>query len=85
MGTVASNSAVAEEAGYDVVATFTLPESAWWDEYYEPLAARVERMRPEAFSDPDLARAIEETEREIDLYRRYHDDYGYVFYLLRAR
>ncbi|HZF55951.1 MAG TPA: methyltransferase domain-containing protein [Polyangiaceae bacterium] len=88
MGTVASNSAAAREAGFEVLGAFELPEAAWWDDYYAPLLDRVERVRPRALSQggegSDLARAIAETEREIDLYRRFCRSYGYVFYLLRA-
>jgi serine/threonine-protein kinase HipA len=41
------------------------------------------RLAPAA--DPELAAVIDETRREIALYRRYGDSYGYVFYLLRQR
>jgi serine/threonine-protein kinase HipA len=85
MGTLASNSAVAREAGFDVLDTFVLPESAWWDEYYRPLQARIASLRERAREDAGLASTIAETEREISLYARWGASYGYVFYLLRAR
>lgn len=85
MGTVASNSEVARSAGYDVVDTFVLPASAWWDEYYRSLKARIESLRERARGDAELASAISETEREISLYSRHGASYGYVFYLLRVR
>ena len=84
MGTVASNSAVARAAGYEVLETFALPASAWWDEYYRPLEARVAAFREQALKDEALATALAETEREISLYARHGASYGYVFYLLRA-
>ena len=70
-------------AGFDVIDHFTLPPEAWWDEYYTPLEQRMARLSPAA--DPELAAVIDETRREIELYRRYGDSYGYVFYLLRQR
>jgi serine/threonine-protein kinase HipA len=85
MGTIASNCEAAERAGYAVRGTIVAPASAWWDDYYGPLNARIEALRHEASSDPDLARAIADTEREIALYARFGDTYGYVFYLLHAR
>jgi serine/threonine-protein kinase HipA len=85
MGTIASNSEAAERAGYTVRDTIIAPASAWWDEYYGPLNARIEALRPEAPADPDLARAIADTEREIALYAGFGHTYGYVFYLLHAR
>lgn len=85
MGTIASNSEAARAAGYDVLDTFVLPASAWWDEYYRPLQARIESLRERARTDADLAGAIAETAREISVYARYGASYGYVFYLLRTR
>ena len=69
-------------AGFDVIDHFTLPPEAWWDEYYTPLEQRMARLSPPA--DPELAAVIDETRREIELYRRYGDSYGYVFYLMRV-
>ena len=83
MGTVASNSAVAREAGFEVLDTFVLPASAWWEEYYRPLQGRVESLRERAREDADLATALTLTEQEMALYARHGASYGYVFYLLR--
>ncbi len=85
MGTVESNSAAARAAGYDVLDSFVLPASAWWEEYYRPLQARIESLRQRARAEADLASAIAETEREISLHARHGASYGYVFYLLRVR
>lgn len=82
MGTVAENRRRAEAAGLEVVDSFLLPASAWWDEYYDPLLARAASFRPTA--DASLISLVEETGREADLFRRHGDAYGYVFYLLLA-
>ncbi len=82
MGTVAENRSRAESAGLEVLETFPLPASAWWDEYYNPLLARAAALRPSA--SPELTALLDETEREADLFRRHGDAYGYVFYLLRS-
>jgi SAM-dependent methyltransferase len=81
MAGIAENLERARAAGFGVVDHFTLPPAAWWDEYYAPLARRTTELAPEA--DPELASIISETRQEIELYRRHHDSYGYVFYLLR--
>ena len=83
MGNLASNTAKARAAGFELVDSFVLPESAWW-EYYRPLQVRVASLRERARQDADLAIALDETEREISLYERCGTSYGYVFYLLRA-
>jgi serine/threonine-protein kinase HipA len=84
VGTVASNAAAAEAAGLRVLDTFSLPPSAWWDDYYTPLRARAEALREAAAQDPELSRVIEETEREIAVFERDPRSYGYVFYLLQG-
>ncbi|MEW5847669.1 MAG: class I SAM-dependent methyltransferase [Myxococcota bacterium] len=80
MGTVVSNCARARSLGFRVVDTFTLPTSAWWDEYYSPLESRIRQLRPHAGAA--LTTVLDETEREIALFRRHAGTYGYVFYLL---
>jgi serine/threonine-protein kinase HipA len=83
MGTVSENRRRAEGAGLEVLSEFVLPASAWWEDYYTPLLQRIAQLRPVATGE--LGRVLDETEREIDLYRKHGDSYGYVFYLLRAR
>jgi serine/threonine-protein kinase HipA len=83
MRDVERNIARARAAGFDVLDHFPLPPEAWWDEYYTPLEERMARLGRAA--DPELAAVIDETRREIELYRRHGDSYGYVFYLLRRR
>jgi SAM-dependent methyltransferase len=68
-------------AGFKVLDHFALPPEAWWDEYYLPLEARMDLLA--VGPDPELAAVIAETRREINLFRRYGDAYGYVFYLMR--
>ncbi len=82
MGTLDENRAAARAAGYEVLDTFTLPASAWWDAYYTPLLQRVEQLR--ARGDASLEVALTSAEQEVRLYRLYGHSYGYVFYLLRT-
>ena len=83
MTTVEGNTKTAAECGYEIFDHFTLPESAWWDEYYTPLAVRAARLRQEADTNPALAEVLDDTESEISVYDRYSDSFGYVFYLMR--
>ena len=83
MVTAEENIKTAADWGYETLDHFTLPPSAWWDEYYTPLKERVPRLRQEADKNPALAEILDITEREIAMYARYSDYYGYVFYLMR--
>jgi len=83
MTDLAGNIAHAHKAGLAVFDHFTLPRSAWWDEYYAPLSRRVSALRDESQSDPALAGYLAAMQEEIALFQRWGDSYGYVFYLMR--
>ena len=85
MASVEVNKAKIARLGFDVLETFPLPVEDWWKGYYTPLRERMEKLRPKAESWAELAEVLEATEAEIDLFERYHDSYGYVFYILRPR
>ncbi len=77
------NTARLTAAGYELLHSFVLRPSDWWDEYFTPLLKRIECLRENAPGNVGLAPAIEATEREIEMYRRYGESFGYVFYLAR--
>ena len=70
--------------GYDLVGHFTLPEQAWWN-YYLPLAARINRLYGLYANDSEALAVLENEQREIEMYRSYHDYYGYEFFVLQKR
>ncbi len=74
-----------EKLGFEVLDHFVLPESAWWDEYYTPLEKRLQIFK-ERYSDkqPEID-TINYVQTEIDMYRKYSDYYGYVFYILQQK
>lgn len=82
MTDVAGNIKHAAAVGFEVFDHFTLPQSAWWDEYLTPLSERIARLRVDG-ADGELLQVIEEQEQETDIVRRYGDHFGYVFYLMR--
>lgn len=69
-----------EQAGYQVVDHFPLPDEDWWPHYYLPLQTRIEQLTQAHGDHPVLTEARE----EIELRQRYPDDYGYSFFVLRA-
>jgi SAM-dependent methyltransferase len=70
-------------AGYRPVAHFTLPESAWWD-YYHVIEKRVMLMKEKYKNNGNALEVLEIEMQEIDLYRKYSDYYGYVFFVAQA-
>ncbi len=76
---VEGNLAAVRQAGYEVLDHFTLPDAAWWDEYYIPLEARLPAFREKYAGDPQALEFIETVQAEIDMRRKYGDSYGYEF------
>jgi SAM-dependent methyltransferase len=70
-------------AGYELVEHFTLPESAWWEDYFHPLEARIARLRPKFAGDAEAEAILDEQQREMQMYRQYADWFGYEFYVMR--
>jgi SAM-dependent methyltransferase len=83
MQSVAGNRAVVERCGYERVADFVLPKSAWLDSYYTPLARRMDTLEHDHANDPATLQFLAGERREIDLFQAHGDTYGYVFYLMR--
>jgi SAM-dependent methyltransferase len=82
MGSESENAERARRSGFEVLATHRLSNEAWWDNYYTPLARRIEILR--LIAEGALQSVIRDTEAEMDLFRRHGDSYGYTFYVLEA-
>lgn len=83
MQNIESNLEAIRRAGYNVVGHFTLPESAWWDNYYTPIEKKLPAFREKYKDNPEALAVVELHEVEIDIYRKYSDFYGYVFYVMQ--
>ncbi len=64
-------------------ASLILPPEAWWDEFYGPIEPRLVDMRKRYPDVPEAQEAIAEAEFEIDVFRKYHQYYGYVFLVMQ--
>jgi SAM-dependent methyltransferase len=81
MQSVPQNIAIAEEAGYKIFNTYTLPREAWVNDYYNVLERRAKSLVNH--SDVAVRDFALETLKEIETFEISEDSYGYVFYLLQ--
>jgi ubiquinone/menaquinone biosynthesis C-methylase UbiE len=81
MGTVAENIRKIEKHGYRLVDHFPLPDSSWWDHYYNPLAERINMLRKKYAGKEDAQNLLDGEYAEIDLFRKHSSHYGYEFYI----
>lgn len=70
------------DCGYNLSGHFTLPEKAWWN-YYQPLEARINYLREKYSHNPEALAILQSEQLEIEIYREYHDWYGYEFFVLQ--
>jgi cyclopropane fatty-acyl-phospholipid synthase-like methyltransferase len=82
MQSLQHNRTAAERIGYKVLATHTLPRSAWVNGYYELLSPRAKTLLDHA--NPAVQAFAAETVREIEVFEVSEDSYGYVFYVLQC-
>lgn len=78
-----ANRAAFVRAGYELLGDFPLPASSWWREYYDPLARNLVAFRARHAGDEAADAVASRTEREIEMFRRYSDRYGYAFFVAR--
>jgi ubiquinone/menaquinone biosynthesis C-methylase UbiE len=83
MITIEENIALIENSPFELLDYFKLGKDGHWLNYYKPLQQRVVEYTAK-YNDLKPARQIaDEVQHEIDLYRRYSDYYGYVFYIMK--
>ncbi len=78
---VQQNVTIAENAGYRVLTTHTIPKNAWVEGYYDILEPRAKELVEHP--DPEVRVFAIEALKEIDVFRRSENSYGYVFYVLQ--
>jgi ubiquinone/menaquinone biosynthesis C-methylase UbiE len=81
--TVEENIETARKTGYKVIDSFILPKSGWWDNYYTPIEAKLSALQAKHKGEPEALAYLAGEEREIEMFRKYSDYYGYAFYVLQ--
>jgi SAM-dependent methyltransferase len=81
MQSVPENIALAEDAGYKLFNTLTLPNEAWIKDYYDVLEPRAKSLVNH--SDLAVENFAIETLNEIETFKIAEDSYGYVFFVLQ--
>jgi ubiquinone/menaquinone biosynthesis C-methylase UbiE len=83
--TIEENLEVAQKSGYSIVGSFVLPAKSWWDNYYTPIEAKLPSMKARYKDNKEALQLIALEETEIEMFRKYSDYYGYVFYIMQIK
>ena len=72
-----------QDAGYLPVASFVLPDYCWIENFYLPQLQVQEEFLKKYPENSTVERFIEMERHEQDLFMKYREYYGYVFYIGR--
>ena len=78
---ISTKVAQVQKAGYLPVATFILPENCWTEHYFAPQIAVQEHFLRKYAGSTAVEAMIASERYEEELYRKYKEFYGYVFYI----
>jgi len=81
--TIPNKVAQMQKAGYIPVATFILPVNCWIDHFYDPQVEAQEVFLKKYVGNKTAEELVANERHEAELYKRYKEYYGYVFYIGR--
>ena len=85
MGCATDVVAVIGRCELDLLGHFTLPDEAWWDEFYTPMLRRVAELRIKYAADGEALAVLDQIGAEPEFYRRHSESYGYEFFVARRK
>ncbi len=79
--TIPNKVEIMQKAGYIPVATFILPENCWTEHFYAPQVSAQEDFLKKHAGNRTAEDFIANQRHETQLYNKYKQYYGYVFYI----
>ena len=70
-----------QKAGYVPIATFVLPENCWTEHFYVPQITAQKNFLEKYIGNNTVEEFIANERHEAELYYKYKEFYGYVFYI----
>ena len=83
MGRVPDVLAAIERCGFSLTGHFTLPDEAWWDDFYTPMEIRIEELRRKYADDDEALAVLDQLAQEPEMHRRHSGYYAYEFFVAR--
>lgn len=83
MGRAPDVLAAIESGGLSPIGHFTLPDEAWWDDFYTPMRHRIEELRGSYANDAEALAILDQLAQEPEMHQKYSDYYAYEFFVAR--
>ena len=71
------------DAGYLLMGDFVLPPEGWWQNYLLPVEKRLDGFAKKYSNTPVALSIAEHSRHEIELYKKYSQSFGYVFFVMQ--
>jgi len=69
--------------GYKLIDYFSLPEDAWWTEYYKPLEIRIEDLRLKHDNNSEALKTLKKYQNEVDMVKRNPKAHSSAFFVMQ--
>lgn len=83
MGRVSDVVEAIARSGLMLLTHFTLPDEAWWDDFYTPMVSRIEELQRRYAADEEALAILAQLAQEPEMHQRYSDYYAYEFFVAR--
>ncbi len=83
MTTISTRQAQVKTLGYISIGAFVMPSSAWTDDYYDPMQARIDALRHQHAGDVEAMAVLDACAEEIRVFESSAGSYGYAFLVMR--
>lgn len=68
--------------GYNIKGYFSLPQDAWWINYYSPLEDKIQELRKKYIDDSEALKILNEKQNEIEMFKKNPKSHGSVFFIM---
>lgn len=85
MGRVEDILLMMKDCGFELISHFSLPDEAWWDDFYRPMEHRIQELRDACARGSEAEFILDQLAQEPEMHRRYSEYYAYEFFVARRR
>ena len=68
---------------FNLISNFTLPQSAWLDNYYLPMENELIKLNKKYLGNKEALAMLDPMQKEIDFYKKFSKFFGYEFFIMQ--
>jgi len=82
---VKDNISLIQNEGFELLTHFTMPKSSWIDNYYTPMEKKIEELKKKYHDNKIALQVFKDCKKEIKIYKKYSDYFGYEFFIMQKK